>query len=106
MTACGGNQSTSLGTARSLRTFRIRKDQSGRIFDFRGPLMPRFFFHEKDDPDTEDLNGAELKNEAAARQEAILRLRRPAQEDLQPKDHVDAIEVENETGETVIKVGK
>jgi len=74
------------------------------FFNLRGSLMPRFFFHEKDDPDTEDLNGAELKDEAAAKQEAILRLKRPVQEELQSQPHLDAIEVEDESGETVIKV--
>lgn len=67
--------------------------------------MPRYFFHEKNHPDSDDLRGAELKDDAAARQEAVLRMHGGPGE-WPAERGADAIEVKDEAGRLLFKVSK
>ena len=65
--------------------------------------MAKYYFDEKDHPDRDDLQGAECKSEASARQEAILRLRSSTKHEMQDKRSIDAIEVKDDSGNMICR---
>ena len=67
-------------------------------------VMPRYFFHLKGLGTAKDTAGVRLQNDAAARQEAILRSLNGQSFRLQRYPNHKFIEVRNESGRVVCKV--
>lgn len=67
--------------------------------------MPRYFFDFLDHPDKCDQVGADLPNDAAAKQEAILRsLDARSSHRLSARGATNELAVRNEAGEHILKV--
>ena len=66
--------------------------------------MPRYFFHLKGSGTAKDLKGVQLENDAAARQEAILRSLDGGSFRLQRYRNHKFIEVRDESGRLVCEI--
>lgn len=67
--------------------------------------MPRYFFDFLDHPDLCDETGAEFPNDAAAKQEGMMRaMDARSDNSLRPRGATDELAVRNEAGEQILKV--
>jgi uncharacterized protein DUF6894 len=67
--------------------------------------MPRYFFDFLDQPDLCDKTGAELPNDAAAKQEAMLRaMDARSDNSLTPQGATNELAVRNEAGEQILRI--